>query len=99
MLRVINSELEERYSRPEIFSKDDTELLNEMVIAKKNDLISHERALMLYNDYTKEEAEQEMEAIREQKEQNSLLLQNNESTIPPSDSGEQAEDRTDQEEL
>jgi len=81
VLMSVNSDLEETYSRPEIFAKDDKELLEEVVSAKNNDLLSHVRALMNYNDFTREEAEEEMLAILEEKKQMMLVATQTKSLL------------------
>lgn len=53
------------YSRPDVYSKSDTELLEEITIAKSNKLISHERAIQLYMWYSEDEAQAEVAKINE----------------------------------
>jgi hypothetical protein len=74
---VNSSEESLSYNRPDVFSQSDAEILDEVVIARTNGLISKERAIMLYMGYTEEQAKEEMQKI----DQESLSpIQNNEST-------------------
>lgn len=83
-LQQIKKSESDRYSRPDVFSKSDTELVEELQLALTNNLITHQRAIMLYMWYTQEQAEEEMQAIVNEKILFSSVVNGSQNT--PSDS-------------
>jgi hypothetical protein len=64
---------DEPYTRPDVFAKSDTELVNELSTARTAWIISKYNAIKKYNDYTDEETLNELELIN-----NEQALQSNE---------------------
>lgn len=51
------------YSRPDVFSQSDMELLEEVTLAVTNKILTKKKAMMMYLWYTEEEAQKELEEI------------------------------------
>ena len=54
---------EEQYNWPQIIPKTDKEMMDEIVLARKEKLMSWQNAIMKYNDYDEDEAKLEMATI------------------------------------
>jgi hypothetical protein len=72
------------YSRPDVFAKDDTELVSELSNAMMSNLISNRNAIMEYRDMTEEQADEELERIVLENSQKTNGDQNIESQTVPS---------------
>ena len=66
MISKENPDFDSTYSRPDIFAKDTKALAEELTIARTQKLLSQFEAIKRYNDYSDEEAEEEMERIEEE---------------------------------
>ena len=57
--------------RPDVFVKDDNQLIEELKIARELKLISLPKAIMQYQDVDEKEAEEEMRKIEEEMDKQS----------------------------
>jgi len=60
---------DESYVRPDIYVKDDKELLDELIQAKDANMITDIRAVMEYMRINEEQAEKEMEKINKENDE------------------------------
>jgi hypothetical protein len=92
MMVKVNGWENETYSRPDVFAKDDTELVAELSSAMGAGLISRRDAIMEYRNISEDQADEELERmILESNEVTNGDQDNKNTTVPQQSSDDNKE--------